>query len=648
MLAGCSSTLLSPRHRLRSETSGQFQACHNISTMSTQRLDLPCSFVRKDGSRPQHVRPVGLSVVDKPVDSKPAGCSLRQNIKLPPTPTESRREKVGDFWDRGRSSKKRYAAEEVIFDDESHMNRSERKRARGSPKEEEEGGHLRNLRWFHPGSSEVPFSLSCSGDENQELVVASPLPPLSSIPWLDSVAIKCPEKDSSGSSSSSGSGNSHRQPIIPEPGHTLSGPKSGNGSSPPDLPEPVFSPHHHNGGTHHNNHHSEEHECVELVSLLVSCAEQIGSRKNPAAATTCLVRLGELASPRGPSAVHRLAAYFTEALALRAARLWPHVFHFPPRELDRAHDENEALRVLNQVSPIPRFVHFTSNEILLRAFEGKSRVHLIDFDAGLGLQFPGLLQSLASRPDPPTHVRITGVGTGSKQELVETFDRLSGLAAEMNLPFELRFHPVVDRLEDVRRWMLHVKEGEAVAVSCIFQLHKLLYDATGAAIRDFLGVIRSTNPEAVVLAEQEGKHDGSSLESRLCNALRYYAAIFDSVDSSLPLGSAARLRVEEMFGRGIRNIIACEGRERVERHQVFGRWREVMRGSGFRSVGIGEREVMQGEMMVRMYSSCGEGFRVERKEENGSGCVMLRWLDQPLYNVSGWVPEDRAGGSLAS
>ncbi|GER30381.1 scarecrow transcription factor family protein [Striga asiatica] len=642
MLAGCSSTLLSPRHRLRSESSGQFQACHNIPTMSTQRLDLPCSFVRKDGPRPQPVRPVGLSIVDKPVDAKPTGCSLWQNIKLPPTPTE----KVSDFWDKGRSSKKRYAAEEVIFDEESHTNRTERrKRARGSPKQEQEDeeGHLRNFGWFHPGS--------CSVDENQEeLVVASPLPPLSSIPWLDSTAIKCPEsRDSSGSSSSSGggSGNSSRQiTVLGPPGHSFSGPKPGNASSPP---EPAFQPpHHHNGGTH-NHHHSDEHECVELVSLLVSCADQIGSRKNPAAAATCLLRLGHLASPRGPSAVHRLAAYFTEALALRASRLWPQVFHFPP-QLDWAHDENEALRVLNQVSPIPRFVHFTSNEILLRAFEGKSRVHVIDFDAGLGLQFPGLLQSLVSRPDPPTHVRITGVGGGgSKQELVETFDSLDKLAAEMNLPFELRFHAVVDRLEDVRRWMLHVKEGESVAVSCVFQLHKLLYDSTGGSIRDFLGVIRSTNPEVVVLAEQEGEHDGSSLESRLCNALRYYAAIFDSVDASLPLGSVARVRVEEMFGRGIRNIIACEGRERVERHRGFEKWREVMRGSGFRSVGIGEREVMQGEMMVRMYSS-GEGlFRVERKEENGSGCVRLSWLDQPLYSVSGWVPEDRAGGStLAS
>ncbi|GER31792.1 scarecrow transcription factor family protein [Striga asiatica] len=64
-------------------------------------------------------------------------------------------------------------------------------------------------------------------------------------------------------------------------------------------------------------------------------------------------------------------------------------------------------------------------------------------------------------------------------------------------------------------------------------LGKLL---TGAAMRDFLGVMLSTNPNVVVLAEQEGEHDGSGLELRHCNALRYYVAVFDSVDAGLPFG----------------------------------------------------------------------------------------------------------------
>ncbi|KAL0408338.1 UNVERIFIED_CONTAM: Scarecrow-like protein 28 [Sesamum radiatum] len=458
MLAGCSSTLLSPRHRLRSETSAQFQACH-IPTMSTQRLDLPCSFARKDASRSQPVRPVGLSI-EKPIEAKSSGCSLRQNIKLPPVATEGRRENRDEFWEKSKSIKKRYAGEVSYDHEESYMSRVKRKRGNGksdgSPVEE---GHLSlgqlssDNFWFHPGFN-VPRSVPQVtdyrlGDKNVE-------------------TIKGPEKEASGSSSTS----SGSQRLVLGLGGNPVEHEIGNGSSPrnpSESTEVVVA--RHNGD---NNH--REHDCIELVSLLVACAEQIGS-KNIAAVNHCLARLGELASPLG-SPLHRLVAYFTEGLALRVARLWPHIFHITtPRELDRVdEDSSTALRLLNQVSPVPKFIHFTSNEILLRAFEGKDRVHIIDFDIKQGLQWPSLFQSLASRTNPPSHVRITGIGE-SKQELIETGDRLAGFAEALNLPFE--FHPVVDRLEDVRLWMLHVKEKETVVVNCVFQLHKMLYDSTG-------------------------------------------------------------------------------------------------------------------------------------------------------------------------
>ncbi|VVA30166.1 PREDICTED: DELLA [Prunus dulcis] len=690
MLAGCSSsTLLSPRHRLRSEAAAQLQACHfQLPAMSTQRLDLPCSFPRKDTSRSQPIRPVGLSV-EKSIDSKTSSCSLKQSIRLPPLATsgpltsaaqtaafvEARKEVNDQFWEKKRGkSLKRFAEQGSEDDDESCINRAKRKKGCFDNGKGDEGGDGLSLGqlgagnfWFQPDfhvprsvqsittgldpPPELPFSLTCSGDEERVCYVpaeaiSQPLP-LSNNPWLDSIVTEITdlgEKDAETrrglgreASAAASSASSDSQSLGLRLNESASEHEAGNGSRDPYIP-------HGGAGVEAEDDDDDEsegeHQGFELVSLLTACVEAIGL-KNIAAINHFIAKLGELASPRGTT-ISRLTAYYTEALALRVTRLWPHVFQItPPREFDRGDDDSGiALRLLNQVSPIPKFLHFTSNEILLRAFEGKDRVHIIDFDIKQGLQWPSLFQSLASRANPPSHIRITGIGE-SKQELNETGDRLAGFAGALNLPFE--FHPVVDRLEDVRLWMLHVKEQESVAVNCVFQLHKTLYDGTGGALRDFLGLIRSTNPTIVLMAEQEAEHNEPRLEARVSNSLKHYSAIFDLISSSLPLESQARIKVEEMFAREIRNIIACEGSDRLERHESFEKWRKRMEQGGFRCMGITEREMLQSQFLLKMYA--GENYNVKKQGQDGAAALTLGWMDQPLYTVSAWAPVDVAGSS---
>jgi hypothetical protein len=151
----------------------------------------------------------------------------------------------------------------------------------------------------------------------------------------------------------------------------------------------------------------------ELVTLLIACAEAV-STQSLSLVNHLLQKLGELASPDG-TAMQRVAAYFTEGLACRVAHLWPHIYQ--PLPIDSSLNDEElqtAFHLLNHVVPYTKFAHFTANDIILQAFDGADRVHVIDFDVKQGLQWPALFQSLAVREcGPPSHIRITGMNSES-------------------------------------------------------------------------------------------------------------------------------------------------------------------------------------------------------------------------------------------
>ncbi|KAJ6324330.1 hypothetical protein OIU76_011603 [Salix suchowensis] len=63
-----------------------------------------------------------------------------------------------------------------------------------------------------------------------------------------------------------------------------------------------------------------------------------------------------------------------------------------------------------ETCPYLKFAHFTANQAILEAFEGKKRVHVIDFSMNQGMQWPALMQALALRPGGPPAFRLTGIG----------------------------------------------------------------------------------------------------------------------------------------------------------------------------------------------------------------------------------------------
>ncbi|KAL8091821.1 hypothetical protein AgCh_034181 [Apium graveolens] len=371
----------------------------------------------------------------------------------------------------------------------------------------------------------------------------------------------------------------------------------------------------------------EQESGLQLVHLLLACAEAT-AKEDYMLAGRYVHHLNRVVTPLGDS-MQRVASCFTEALS---ARLNATLTTKPPSSNSKPFtpfppDSIEILKIyqiLYQACPYIKFAHFTANQAIFEAFEAEQRVHVIDLDILQGYQWPAFMQALAARPGGPPFLRITGVGT-SPEAVMETGRCLSELAHSLRVPFE--FHPVGEQLEDLKPHMFNRRVGEALAVNSVNRLQRV----PGNSLGNLLAMIRDQAPNIVTIVEQEASHNGPYFLGRFLEALHYYSAIFDSLDATFPLDSAHRVKVEQcIFAPEIQNIVACEGVERVMRHEKLEKWRKIMESKGFKGVPLSGNAVTQSNILLGLYSC--DGYRLT--EDNG--CLLLGWQDRAILAASAW------------
>ncbi|KAM3753216.1 hypothetical protein ACB098_03G077300 [Castanea mollissima] len=373
---------------------------------------------------------------------------------------------------------------------------------------------------------------------------------------------------------------------------------------------------------------------IRLVHALMACAEAV-QQSNLPVAEALVKQIGFLAVSQA-GAMRKVATYFAEALARRIYGLYPQ------------NPLNQSLFDILQMHfyetcPYLKFAHFTANQAILEAFEGKKRVHVIDFSMNQGMQWPALMQALALRPGGAPAFRLTGIGPPAPDDsdhLQEVGWKLAQLAETIHVEFEYRGF-VANSLADLDASMLELRpsEVEAVAVNSVFELHKLL--ARPGAIEKVLSVVKQMKPEIVTVVEQEANHNGPVFLDRFTESLHYYSTMFDSLEGSV--NSEDKVMSEVYLGKQICNVVACEGVDRVERHETLTQWRTRMGSAGFAPVHLGSNAFKQASMLLALFAG-GEGYRVE--ENNGS--LMLGWHTRPLIATSAWqlAHNNRAGSVL--
>ncbi|XP_077221938.1 scarecrow-like protein 21 [Tasmannia lanceolata] len=371
----------------------------------------------------------------------------------------------------------------------------------------------------------------------------------------------------------------------------------------------------------------------DLKQVLITCARAVADN-DLLTAEWSIAELRKMVSVNGEP-FQRLGAYLLEGLIARLASSGSSIYKALRCKEPASSDLLSYMHILYEVCPYFKFGYMSANGAIAEAVKDEDRVHIIDFQIAQGSQWVTLIQALAARPGGPPHIRITGIddsinayARGGGLELVGR--RLSGLAKSCNVPFE--FHAAAMCGTQVEVDHLRVLPGEALAVNFAFQLHHMPDESVSTTNhRDrILRMVKGLSPKVVTLVEQESNTNTTPFFIRFMETLNYYTAIFESIDVTLPRDSKERISVEQhCLARDIVNIIACEGAERVERHELLGKWRSRFMMAGFSPYPLSS--LVNATIKTLLENYC-KNYRLEERD----GTLYLGWMNRDLVVSCAW------------
>ncbi|XP_075636360.1 scarecrow-like protein 14 [Castanea sativa] len=375
-------------------------------------------------------------------------------------------------------------------------------------------------------------------------------------------------------------------------------------------------------------------DLVDLRTLLMHCAEAVGNN-DLKGANEVLLQIRLHASPFGDGS-QRLAHCFANALKARLAGTGSELYAALAAKKTSSIHMLKAHSLFLSACPFMKIINFFTSQMIMDRAEKSTRLHIIHFGILNGFQWPGLIQRLSKRPGGPPLLRITGIdipqpGFQPASMVEETGRRLAIYCERFKVPFE--YNAIAQKWETIQVDDLKINKDEVIVVNSLYRFRYLFDEkVVVSSPRDtVLNLIKRINPDLFIHGVVNGAYNSPFFTSRFREALYNYSAAFDMFDANASREDQERMVFEqEIYGKEVLNVIACEGAERVERPEVYKQWQLRNMRAGLRQLPLNQKIFNKMKDQVRL---C---YHKDFLVDEDSQWLVQGWKGRILSALSCW------------
>ena len=231
--------------------------------------------------------------------------------------------------------------------------------------------------------------------------------------------------------------------------------------------------------------------------------------------------------------------------------------------------------VINNI-PLLSMSHEIVNHAIKHVIADGPHSVLIDFGIGRGIQTAKLIESMAKHSCLQT---LTVIGVEPSHQALVHAGRSIARAAQ-HVAFKVVFKPLECLAENVQADGLRASlpdEFNKLAVNSSLTAHHIPSTAERIA---FFEMIRSLQPDALLLTEPDSNHMETDWCQRVENAYIHYGTVFSLIDQ-LDIGVTVKRVSKLFFGQEIEDVVSLADEQRFKRHESAPRWLEYLAKTGF-------------------------------------------------------------------